>query len=871
MIRWATGLVAVTVLSAFSSGAPATQPADQFRKDIQPLLAQYCYDCHGDGKKKGGIAFDELNGDDALLNNRELWWRVLKNVRTGIMPPQRRARPGAQQIAQLAQWIKYGAFGLDPENPDPGRVTIRRLNRIEYRNTVRDLMGVDYNTAEEFPPDDTGYGFDTIGDVLSVSPMLLEKYMKASESIVRTAVPLVARTMPEFILPGRSLKAEAGVTAERMSFYKEAKVTSSFAATNPGEYLLKLALTIRGDFNFDPGRCDLVLKVDDQEQWHQEFKWDNGRKFQYEIPVKWELGNHTLTIELHPLTPPEDRRTSVDVLIQSLTIAGPTDERFWPVSKAYRRFFTRDEPPKADSERREYAREALKAFSRKAFRRPADPRTVDRLVRIAEAGWSAPGKQFEQGIGQAMVAALSSPRFLFRIEKSDKAREDESYSRVDEYALASRLSYFLWSTMPDDELMGLADRGELRRNYQAQVRRMMADSRSANMVRNFAGQWLQLRDLDGIAINARVVLARDNGTEKELQQQLALRARGFGSAQQQAGVANRANLPPGAAAAAQANGVPQTQPNSNTANPAGARAGGPTVPQRQFRGRLGRPAVELDEQLRQAMRSEPEMLFETIVREDRPLSDLLDCNYTFVNAALAKVYGMKGVSGADMRRVELARDSPRGGLLTTGSLLVVTSNPTRTSPVKRGQFILDNILGMPAPPPPAGIPPLEEAEKGFKDQAPTFRQVLELHRSKPLCNSCHARMDPLGLSLENFNALGMFREKERGQTIDSSGQLLTGESFHNVRDLKDILKARHMDDFYRCLTEKLLTYAIGRGLEYYDVDTVDRIVDRIKKEDGRYSALLMGIVESAPFQERRNFVVPTERRPEWRVPTDVHQ
>jgi hypothetical protein len=256
------------------------------------------------------------------------------------------------------------------------------------------------------------------------------------------------------------------------------------------------------------------------------------------------------------------------------------------------------------------------------------------------------------------------------------------------------------------------------------------------------------------------------------------------------------------------------------------------------------------------------MLFENIVREDRSLADLLDCNYTFVNASLAKLYGMPGIAGNRMRKVELPKDSPRGGLLTMGSILVVTSNPTRTSPVKRGQFILDNILGMPAPPPPADIPPLEDSEKGFKDREPTFREVLEAHRSKALCSSCHSRMDPLGLSLENFNALGMFREKERGQAVNASGKLLTGESFHDARELKQILKTGHIEDFYRCLAEKMLTYALGRGLDYYDVEAVDQIVAGLQKDDGKFSALLMGVVQSVPFQERRNLSAVSAPEPE---------
>jgi hypothetical protein len=265
-----------------------------------------------------------------------------------------------------------------------------------------------------------------------------------------------------------------------------------------------------------------------------------------------------------------------------------------------------------------------------------------------------------------------------------------------------------------------------------------------------------------------------------------------------------------------------------------------------------RQRLDLNTDLRRAMSRETEMLFGHIAHEDRSLLELIDSDYTFVNAGLASLYGIKGVTGKEMRRVSLPKDSPRGGVLTHASILLVTSNPTRTSPVKRGQFILDNLLGTPAPPPPPDIPALEESKSEFKGNVPTVRELMALHRAKPLCNSCHSRMDPLGLALENFNALGLWREKESGQPIDASGRLLTGESFHDVRDLKRILKDRHYLDFYRCLTEKMLTYALGRGLDHRDVETVDQIVERVDRDGGRFSALLSGVIESAPFQKRRD-------------------
>jgi hypothetical protein len=373
--------------------------------------------------------------------------------------------------------------------------------------------------------------------------------------------------------------------------------------------------------------------------------------------------------------------------------------------------------------------------------------------------------------------------------------------------------------MPDDELFALADRGELRANLAEQVDRMLADERSNQFVRNFVGQWLQVRNIDSIPINAFAVLSRDEPPDPEAEARRErfreLRRKSFEDLTD----AEKAELD--------------------------------EVREQFGRARDRFRQFELDRGLRVAMRRETELLFETIVREDRILIELLDSDYTFLNERLARHYGIEGVEGDEMRRVELPPDSPRGGILTQGTLLAVTSNPDRTSPVKRGLFILDNILGTPPAPPPPDIPSLEEAGKDLGGRIPSVREAMELHRSDPLCNSCHNRMDPLGLALEHFNALGMYREVERTGPIDSSGVLITGEPFRSVRDLKRILAQDRRQDFYRCLVEKMLTYALGRGLEYHDVHTVDTLADRLESDGGRASALILGIIESAPFQRRR--------------------
>ena len=843
--------LAFPALLAVGAEVPA---AAQFRKDIQPILKEYCYDCHGDGEKKGKIAFDELKTDEALLNH-DLWLKVVKNVRAGIMPPSKKPRPSPDDWSRLENWVKADVFGIDPKNPDPGRITVRRLNRVEYRNTVRDLLGVDYDTQGEFPPDDTGYGFDNIGDVLTVSPMLLEKYLIAAKQVVSEAVPVVSRVMPEKIIPGarftglgagtRSGRTNApsagtrgnGANSLSLSFYEPAAVSNQFNVAIAGSYRLALDLAVRGNFEFDPGKCRVVVTLDGKELLAEEFGWYNDKSFAREFPERFEPGSHQVNVTLEPLVPSEKKRNNLDFRVVSMTLRGPLEEKLWTKPKNYDRFFTRDDAPKGAAERRKYARQLLSAFATKAFRRPADPSTVERLVALAEQVYNQPGKTFEAGIAHAMVGTLASPRFVFRMEDNLKPAGSSAWGLVDEYTLASRLSYFLWSSMPDQELFDLAAKGELRKNLPAQVTRMLADSRSESLAQNFTGQWLEARDVDALAIDARAVFAREAAPGTNASPALASKPNA--AAEAGAGLTNR---PLGAA--------------FNFTN-ALAAAGGKTnrVNFGNVNGRRTPPRVQLDQALKRSMRSETEMYFSNLVHEDRSVIELIESDYTFVNEGLAKVYGLTNLNirGPEMRKVTLPPGDPRGGILTEGTVLTVTSNPDRTSPVKRGLFILNNILGTPVPAPPPNIPALEATEKDFfKDHQPTLREALTVHRESPLCSSCHSRMDPIGLGMENFNALGVWRDKERGQTIDTAGKLVTGETFNSVQELKHILATKHKADFYRCLTEKLLTYALGRGTEYYDLETVDQIVRRLDQEDGRFGALLMGVIESAPFQQQRN-------------------
>ncbi len=841
--RGATSGVAAALILFFFSGAPVPAapggtgpektPVAQYHSDILPMLEKHCFECHGDGYDKGKVAFDSLDTDAKVLDP-QLWLRVMRNTRAGLMPAERKTPLSPAEQQRLEQWIKRAVFNLDPDDPDPGRVTLRRLNRIEYRNTVRDLLGVDFNTEEEFPPDDTGFGFDNIGDALTLSPMLMEKYVAAAQVIVAQAVPLAPTEPAQRKLPGDAFRADPSQPdgplknkGLRLPYYDAASVASAVTVPDAGRYRVVLDLDVDGNFEFDPARLRAVFKVDGADTLDREFGWFHERSFTFDTTHQWTAGEHRFSFEVAPLNSVERKKDALTMVLRNVTVIGPLEKDKWVPSPNYQRFFPQPIPAGNGAAvrraRLEYARSTLARFAAKAYRRPLEDGTAERLAAFAESIYRQRGKSFEQGVAHAMAAVLASPHFLFRLEAPAALPDARSASTdgrgvtaydarsalIDEHSLASRLSYFLWSTMPDEELSALAERGELRKNLAAQVRRMLADPRAENLARNFTGQWLQVRDVPGIAINSREILVRDAGIEKTLQELRAAWRRG--------------DEPTAKSLAAQVDKTVQEQGKG----------------------------IEFDGALRAAMRRETEMYFAHVVNEDRPISEFLDSNYTFLNEKLAKLYGVPDVSGPELRLVTLPAGSPRGGVLTQGASLLVTSNPDRTSPVKRGLFVLSNFLGTPPPPPPPNIPALEASENTHDGHEPTLRESLLKHRENPSCASCHNRMDPIGLAFENFNALGMWRDTERRQPIAAPGELITGEKFDSVAQLKRILAHEHREDFYRTLTDKLLTYAMGRGTEYYDVDTIDGIVGRLNANQGRFSVLLMGIIESAPFQKMR--------------------
>jgi hypothetical protein len=824
--RASWSIVALAISFSFSPAFAATPDSlAKFRKSVEPILTTYCSGCHSSDLKKGGVAFD-AEDPATLIADKEIWQKALKMLRAEMMPPRGKRRPSAEQVAQVVDWIKYSAFGIDPRDPDPGRVTIRRLNRTEYRNTIRDLMGVDFNTTNEFPPDDTGHGFDTIGDVLTISPLLLEKYIAAAKSIVAQAVPTQPGVPAEKRIPGQRFAPAGSKTPGSgdgplaLSYYKAATVSHSFIAEHAGRYQLLLDLSANENFvdgQFDYNKCRLIFKCGDQVLLSKEFTRQGRKPYQFEFEQDWKVGKHELIVEVQPLTPNERQVRSLTLQLASITVRGPMAKEFWVRPANHLRFFP-GAIPTSPQERREYAFKILKPFVSRAYRRPADQETLERLVNLVEATAAKPGRTFEEGMTQGITVVLASPRFLFR-EEGTVPKSTDRYPLLDEYSLATRLSYFLWSSMPDEELFRLAYQNKLRQYLSAQVSRMLADKRSSEFIRNFAGQWLQSYNIDGANVNAFAVLAREQPRDPKAERMRARFRELVRKAREELTDAEQKELEQARAAFR----------NSF----------------RRFR------QFDLTGELRRAMRQETEMAFEYVVRNDRTLLELLDANYAFLNEPLAKYYGIEGVTGKEMRQVALPADSPRGGILTQATFLIITSNPDRTSPVKRGLFILDNILGTPPPPPPPDIPPLEQAAGGAKGKPPTLRDTLALHRKAALCSSCHNRMDPLGLAFENFNALGRWRDKELSQPIEAGGQLLTGEMFKDVRELKRILTTTRRLDFYRCATEKMLIYALGRGLEPYDTHTVDELVDKLEAAKGRLSVLVRGIIESPAFQRRR--------------------
>jgi len=750
-----------------TSGRDALSSGSAYERDIQPLLARHCISCHGTKKTKAKLNLESFPDEASVVQARKTWKRIYDQINAREMPPEEKPRLPAPDLEKLTSWIESVLDRVDPSAPrDPGRVVMRRLNRVEYRNTIRDLVGVDFNpNAEDFPSDDVGYGFDNIGDVLSLPPLLMEKYLAAAETILDRAIVSPDRRRPKARrYDARNFHTAAGGSrdGDLLTLFANGEASQVVDVAKAGKYQIRVRAA--GDqAGAEPVR--MSLRVDERPP--QVFEITATRKTPQIVEGTVDLapGAHRVaTGFLNDYYDPGAKRAARDrnLILDYVEILGPVDERPPELPESHRNLILSH--PSLSVPKRQAAAEIVSRFAGLAYRRPVASAEVEKLLSLFDLA-DKQGDEFEAAIRLPLQAVLVSPRFLFRIERDGPPSAGAHL--LDDYELASRLSYFLWSTMPDAGLFEAAAKGGLGTPavLEAQVHRMLKDPKAKALAENFAIQWLQLRRLEAQAPD------------------------------------------------------PQRFPT-------------------------------WDEPLRAAMRDEAVEFFDAIVREDRSVLDLLGARETYLNERLAQHYGIGGVTGPAMRRVELS-DPRRGGILTMGAVLTVTSNPTRTAAVKRGKWVLETILGTPPPPPlpDAGVLKDETEE----DRKLSLRHRLEKHRADPSCANCHKRMDPIGFAFENYDAIGAWRDKDGPDPIDTAASLPDGSSFNGPVELRALILSRK-DDFIRCLTEKMLTYALGRGVEYYDASTVKGIRKAVAESGDRMSTLVMEIVRSYPFRNRRNRV-----------------
>ncbi len=741
-----------------------------FKSAVRPVLEESCLACHNAENAAGGLDVEAFHGAEGVLASREQWERILLKVRTGEMPPRGIPRPADDAVQGFLAFIEGVFEKADADSaPDPGRVTARRLNRVEYSNTIRDLLGVTFRAEQDFPSDDSGHGFDNNGDVLTISPVLMEKYLDAAERIAASAIGADP-------LPSKPVEYEYHLKHKTARRVDVGVIEAQHRVEWDGEYQIRIGLPGERPPDAKPVELALTMDGEDLQTVMAETKPSGlvyfGPYSLEEMRLFLPSGDHTFRVEFRndpypeTLGPKEIYDRDKNKFPESITFEGPFPTDYEP---PHRKQILACDPESGGA----CVERILSKLVRRAYRRPAMAQDVEALVRFVGMA-ERQGQTATQGVQLALQAMLVSPHFLFRIERDPDPTDPGAVHRVNDLELASRLSYFLWSSMPDEELLELAEAGKLSQpeTLHAQVDRMLADERSASLAESFAGQWLETRNLD------------------------------------------------------QVNPDPQKFP-------------------------------EWSAELREAMRTETRLFFEAMLRENRPLSEFLTAKYTFVNRRLAKHYGIEGVKGRRFRRVELETPE-RTGILGHASVLTVSSYPTRTSPVIRGKYVLENILGTPPPPPPPNVPALDDSGVGSSG---SLREKLEQHRANPVCASCHDRMDTLGFGLENYDAIGRWRSEDGDFPIDSSGTLPSGETFDGPEGLTAILESQ-IEDFVRCLTEKMLTYSLGRGLEQYDRRTLDRIVERVGEDDNRFQALVHEIVGSLPFTMRRGEAVTTENRDE---------
>ena len=781
---------AVSVSAGIQAAPPPQQPPNSASVASQrALLDKYCVTCHSDKLKTGGISLQSVDMTN-IPGGAETWEKVIHKVSLGAMPPQGMPRPDKASLDGLVSWLTTSLDRAAAANPNPGRATLHRLNRTEYANAVRDVLALDVDPAPLLPADDESYGFDDIADVLRTSPSLLERYMSASWNLSRLAVgdPAISadtqtyRARPDLSQNGHMEGLPLG-TRGGMAIHHYFPLD--------GEYVIKIRLwratadVIKGleelhqvEISVDGNRVKLATIGGKDEQ---ELSYSNSGKSAEEIdnrltvrfPVK--AGPRTVVATFLAEGESQDdnilqpfERANLDPLdfrglpaVDRVTIQGPlrsTGPGDTPSRKLI--FVCR---PTSHADEVPCAKKIIGALARRAYRRPVSENDLETLLTFYQKGRNE-GGSFDSGIEAAIQLILASPEFLFRFEPDPPALAAGAVYRVSDLELASRLSFFLWSTGPDDQLLNLAALGKLKDSavLEAQVKRMLADPKSKALVDNFADQWLYLRNLKNI------------------------------------------------------------NPDFET-------------------------FPDFDDNLRQSMKKETDLFIDNIIRADRSIDDLLNANYTFINERLARHYGIPNIYGTDFRRVTLT-DERRRGLLGQASILTVTSLPTRTSPVDRGKWILTNLIGMPPSPPPPNVPALKEhADPG---KLTSLRQRLEEHRQNEPCKSCHKLMDPIGFSLENFDAVGQWRNTDEGAKIDPSGVMFNGAKVDGPVTLREILMAKP-EIFASVFTEKLMTYALGRGVQYYDMPTVRAIVGDAGHNDYKLSSIVLGIVKSAPFQMKK--------------------
>jgi mono/diheme cytochrome c family protein len=778
LLRIAPALLAVVVFPAAAqqkasraTGAPSAAVSQR------ALVDQYCVMCHNQKALTAGLSLEGIDFSNPGAN-ASILERVLRKVRSGEMPPAGLPRPEAAASAAFVQSLEEGLDRASAANPNPGRPAVHRLNRAEYSNAIRDVLALDIQPGDSLPVDDSGYGFDNIGDVLSFSPALLERYMSVARKVSRMAVgdaspkPAVEEFSARSDAPGGGGSDRNERGSDDLPFDSRGGFSFRYYFPVDAEYVIRVKTNQGGGDNGNrkpleirqaipaglrtigatflreaakaevaiPGGRGAAAPAGDgpRPMAELDLRLDGARLKRFEVP---EGGNR-----------PQVTGISLD---GPYNITGPGET----ASRA--RIFVCH--PASAKEEEPCARTILSTVGRRAFRRPLTDADLNPLMAFYRSGRAE--RNFDSGIEKALRALLVSPDFLFRVEKDPNGAKPGAVYRISDLELASRLSFFLWSSVPDDQLLDLAQKGKLRDAavLSQQVRRLLDDPRSDSLVSNFAGQWLYIRNLS------------------------------------------------------------QQRPDPDA-------------------------FPEFDESLRQAFRQETELFFRDILREDHSVMDLLDANYTFLNQRLAEHYGVTNIYGSQFRKVALT-DANRGGLLGQGGILTVTSYPNRTSVVQRGKWVLDNLLGSPPPPPPQVVP---ELVAHAKDGRPlTMREQMEQHRADPICASCHTRMDPIGFALENFDGVGKWRDKDAGAAINASGKLPGGAQFDGPGGLKKLLVANYREQFEATVTRKFLTYALGRGLEYYDEPAVRSIMRRAAPDNYRMSALIIAIVNSEPFQMRR--------------------